>query len=108
MGGTSQLPCHLGVGVTSRPGFVLKYGFVAAPQAAKVAERSLATTEIVIGENETRVSFAEWLVNESVEENSSVIVAVTSVGTVESEGAGGKAEEWRKTRTSKSCASTPI
>lgn len=59
---------------------------IALPQAAKVAETSLPTTEIVVGQNETRVSFAEWTLSENVEENSSVIVAVASVGTVDSEG----------------------
>ncbi|CAM9843656.1 unnamed protein product, partial [Ectocarpus sp. 4 AP-2014] len=54
-------------------------------KAAKVAESSIHEAIISIGENGAQVSFGDWMAPASVEDNSTFVVAVTSISTSESE-----------------------
>ncbi|CAM9632430.1 unnamed protein product [Ectocarpus sp. 6 AP-2014] len=58
-------------------------------QAAKVAESSIHEAVISVGENGAQVSFEDWMAPAGVEDNSTFVVAVTSLGTFESEGPKG-------------------
>lgn len=53
----------------------------ASPQAAKVAEFSIAATSIAVGRNSTQVSFEEWT-DFSDDDSATVIVAVASIDTL--------------------------
>eukprot|EP00903_Cladosiphon_okamuranus_P011441 g10779.t1 len=54
-------------------------------RAAKVAQSSIPSAVVAVGENGTQVSFGDWDVAEGVEDNSTLIVAVASIGTFASE-----------------------
>ncbi|CBJ26668.1 hypothetical protein Esi_0040_0095 [Ectocarpus siliculosus] len=54
-------------------------------QAAKVAESSIHEAVVSVGENGAQVSFEDWMAPAGVEDNSTFVVAVTSLGTFESE-----------------------
>ncbi|CAM9106341.1 unnamed protein product [Ectocarpus fasciculatus] len=54
-------------------------------QAAKVAESSIHEASISVGENGAQVSFEDWMAPDGVQDNSTVVVAVTLLGTSESE-----------------------
>lgn len=51
-------------------------------KAAKVAETSITSAVLIVGENNTRVSFGEWNIPDDVEDSSTIVVAVTSIGTL--------------------------
>ncbi|CAM9275625.1 unnamed protein product [Ectocarpus sp. 4 AP-2014] len=54
-------------------------------QAAKAAESSVHEAVISVGENGAQVSFEDWMAPAGVEDNSTFVVAVTLLGTFESE-----------------------
>lgn len=56
-------------------------------QAAKVAGSSIPGTMVAVGETGTRVSFEDWLVPVNVQDNSTIVVAVTTFGFSEPAGA---------------------
>lgn len=60
--------------------------FYETTQAMKMATSSVPEAEVAVGENGTLVSFAEWDVPSDVEENSTVAVAVATMGAFASEG----------------------
>ncbi|CAM9207243.1 unnamed protein product, partial [Ectocarpus fasciculatus] len=55
-------------------------------QAAKFSEASIQEALLNVGNNGTRVSFAEWTLPPRVEDNSTVVVAVASLAMFASEG----------------------
>lgn len=59
-------------------------------QAAKIAGSSVSDTFVAVGEKGVHVSFEDWLVPEDIEDNSTLIAAVTTLGTSNSEGTNGK------------------
>lgn len=56
------------------------------PQAAKFSESSIAQATVDVGQNGTHVSFPNWESAADVEDNSTIIVAVTALGIFASEG----------------------
>lgn len=56
-------------------------------QAAKVAGQSVPETLVSVGEKGVHVSFEDWLVPGDVEDNSTIVAAVTTFGVSQSEGA---------------------
>ncbi|CAM9632287.1 unnamed protein product, partial [Ectocarpus sp. 6 AP-2014] len=55
-------------------------------QAAKISEASIQEALLNVGNNGTRVSFEEWTLSPRVEDNSTVVIAVTSLSIFASEG----------------------
>ncbi|CAM9655967.1 unnamed protein product, partial [Ectocarpus sp. 8 AP-2014] len=55
-------------------------------QAAKISEASIQEALLNVGNNGTRVSFEEWTLSPRVEDNSTVVIAVTSLAMFASEG----------------------
>ncbi len=51
-----------------------------------MATSSISEAEVTVGENGTLVSFAEWDVPSGVEERSTIVVAVATMGFFASEG----------------------
>ncbi len=60
-----------------------------------MATSAIPEAEVAVGENGTLVSFAEWDVPSDVEENSTVAIAVATVGVFASEGT---VRRWRINR----------
>ncbi|CAM9330890.1 unnamed protein product, partial [Hapterophycus canaliculatus] len=58
-------------------------------QAAKVAESSISEALVSVGEDGTQVSFEGWTTPADVEDNSTLVVAVTNIGIAQSEGLKG-------------------
>lgn len=56
------------------------------PQAAKFSESLMGEATVRVGQNGTRVAFADWDIAPDTEDNSTVIVAVTDLGIFASEG----------------------
>lgn len=65
---------------------LLAYVSISLSKAAKFSEASIQDALLSVGSNGTKVSFAEWTLPLRVEDNSTVVVAVTSLPMFESEG----------------------
>ena len=64
----------------------LKFALSIIVQATKIATWSIPEAEVIVGENGTQVSFEEWAVPSDVEDNSTVVVALATMGVFASEG----------------------
>lgn len=56
------------------------------PQAGKFAESSISMASVNVGQNGSRVSLEDWASGGDIEDSSTIIVAVASLGDTVSEG----------------------